>query len=101
MLIGATIGLGPARGQQEPKFSLIWQQDNLSGNWGGKRASLKEKGIYIDTTSIDEVFVILSRGARRQASYEGQLEFTDQRMKMSPRGGSCHSPIASSAVRYS
>ncbi len=76
MLIGAPIGLEPARGQQEPKSSSIWQQDTLTGNWGGKRASLKEKGIDIDITSIDEVFDVLSGGVRRQASYEGQLEFT-------------------------
>jgi len=68
MLIGATIGLGPARGQQEPKSSSIWQQDSLTGNWSGKRTALKDKGIDIDITSIDEVFGVLSGGVRRQAS---------------------------------
>ena len=75
-LLGTAIVLVPARAQQEAKPGSIWQQDTLTGDWGGERTALKNKGIDIGITSIDEVFGVLSGGVRRQGSYEGQLAFT-------------------------
>ena len=75
-LLGTAILPLPARAQQEAKPGSIWRQDTLTGDWGGERTALKNKGIDIGITSIDEVFGVLSGGVRRQGSYEGQLEFT-------------------------
>jgi len=75
-LLGTTAGVVPAFAQQEAKAKSIWQQETLTGDWGGERTSLKNNGIDIDITLIDEVFSVLSGGVRREASYEGQLGFT-------------------------
>jgi len=65
-----------AEAQQKAQAASIWQQDTLSGNWGGARTVLKNKGIDIEINSIDEVFGVLSGGLNQRPSYEGQLEFT-------------------------
>jgi len=67
--------VGSAAAQQTQSES-IWQQDTLSGDWGGARASLKNKGIEVEINSIDEVFGVLSGGLNQRPSYEGQLEVT-------------------------
>jgi porin len=54
----------------------IWEQDTLTGDWGGARTALKDKGIDITLISIDEILGVLSGGISRQASYEGRLEFS-------------------------
>jgi porin len=76
ILAGVALGAAPAKAQQEAKSKSIWQQDTLTGDWSGERTFLKDKGIDIDITSVDEVFDVLSGGVRRQATYEGQLGFT-------------------------
>ena len=54
----------------------IWEQDTLTGDWGGARTALKDKGIDITLTYINEVFGVMSGGINRDASYEGRLEFS-------------------------
>jgi porin len=54
----------------------IWQQDTLTGDWGGARTALKDKGIDVSLTYINEVFGVLSGGLDRRASYEGRLDLS-------------------------
>lgn len=54
----------------------IWQQDTLTGDWGGARTKLKDKGIEFTLAYIGETFAVLSGGIDRRASYEGRFEFT-------------------------
>lgn len=71
----------------------IWDQDKLSGDWGGARTALSGKGIDITLNYINEVFGVLSGGLRRQGSYEGQLEFsvdTDLQKLIGWNGASTH-----------
>jgi porin len=73
-LAASLIRAGPAEAQQKEQPASIWQQDTLSGDWGGARSALKNKGIEMN--SIDELFGVLSGGLNQRPSYEGQLEFT-------------------------
>jgi porin len=55
----------------------IWEQETLTGDWGGARTALKEKsGIDISLTYINEVLDVLNGGINRRASYEGRLDLS-------------------------
>jgi len=55
----------------------IWDQETLTGDWGGARTALKEKsGIDITLTYINEVLGVVSGGLARRSSYEGRFEFS-------------------------
>jgi porin len=73
MVMGATC----AQAAEQPKqLTSIWQQDTLTGDWGGTRTTLKDKGIEFTLVYIGETFAVLSGGIDRRASYEGRFEFT-------------------------
>lgn len=54
----------------------IWEQDTLTGDWGGARTALRNQGIDITFNDIAETFGVLSGGLERRGSYEGRLEFS-------------------------
>jgi porin len=54
----------------------VWEQEALSGDWGGLRPALKDKGLEFTVVSIDELFGPAAGGLDRRASYEGRTEFT-------------------------
>jgi len=73
----ALMAAAGARAEEPAKQpASIWEQDTLTGDWGGARTALKDKGIDITLVSIDEVLGVLSGGISRQASYEGRFEFS-------------------------
>jgi porin len=65
---------GAASAAEKPKS--IWEQDTLTGDWGGARTALKDRGIDIQLTYINEVLDVLHGGLNRRASYEGRLDLT-------------------------
>lgn len=71
-LIASVAAIGAARADDTGK--TIWQQETLTGDWGGARTALRAKGIDFTINSIDETLAILSGGVRRGATYEGQLD---------------------------
>jgi porin len=60
--------------QAQPKS--IWEQEKLTGDWGGARTALSDKGIDISLNYIAETFAVLSGGLERRSTYEGRLEFS-------------------------
>jgi porin len=54
----------------------IWEQETLTGDWGGARTALKNQGVDVTLNYINETFGVLSGGFERRASYEGQFEFS-------------------------
>ncbi len=71
----------------------IWEQDTLTGDWGGARTALKNKGIEITLDYIGEVLGVLSGGIERRASYEGRFELsvdTDLEKLIGWTGGTTH-----------
>ncbi len=71
--IAALVGLPPAAASQ-PKS--IWEQETLTGDWGGARTALKDRGIDVSMTYIGEVFDVLSGGLAQRASYQGRFDLT-------------------------
>jgi porin len=73
----ATVGATTAQAADKAKQpASIWEQDTLTGDWGGARTKLKDKGIEFTLVYIGETFAVLSGGIDRRASYEGRFEFT-------------------------
>jgi porin len=56
---------------EEPAFG-----DKLTGDWGGDRTRLKDKGVEIGVTYTGETFRNMSGGLKRGTSFEGQLDVT-------------------------
>jgi porin len=72
---GAAVAASGAQAADKAKPQSIWEQPTLSGDWGGARSALKDKGVDITLNYLGEIFGVLSGGINRRASYEGQLEF--------------------------
>lgn len=53
----------------EPKS--IWEQDTLTGDWGGARTWLSDHGITFSLSETDEVFGNVSGGVHQGAIFEG------------------------------
>ncbi len=86
-LLGAILGIILAAGAAQaadmtPKAKppaaapSIWEQEKLTGDWGGARTDLHGKGIDITLNYVAETFGVLAGGLERRATYEGRLEFT-------------------------
>jgi porin len=59
-----------------PAPKSIWEQETLTGDWGGARTALKDNGIDLTLVYIGETLSVLSGGLERRNSYEGRLEFS-------------------------
>jgi porin len=97
VLVTAGLGVAGARANDSAKDPLIWDQDTLTGDWGGARTTLKNKsGIDITLNYVGESLAVLAGGLQRRASYEGRLEFsvdTDLQKLIGWTGGSTHFTI--------
>ena len=65
-----------ARAEDKVKPPSIWQQNTLTGDWGGARSALKDRGVEIVLDYIAETFSVLSGGLYRRTSFEGRLDLT-------------------------
>ncbi|MBX6327078.1 MAG: carbohydrate porin [Pseudolabrys sp.] len=90
------MALGPAAVQaaeQTRPVASIWEQDTLTGDWGGARTALKDSGVDVTLNYIGETHAVLSGGINRRASYEGRLEFsvdTDLEKLIGWKGATTH-----------
>lgn len=75
-LIAAGISLAGSATAADGPVPSIWQRETLSGDWGGARSALKDKGIEVTLNYIAETFSVLSGGINRAGSYEGRAEFS-------------------------
>jgi porin len=69
-MLAATLA-PPARAADD-----IWQRDKLSGDWGGARTELSQRGLDITFNYIGETLAILSGGFRQGADYEHRFELS-------------------------
>ena len=74
----------------------IWQQDTLTGDWGGERTALKTQGIDVTLNDISEILGDVSGGINRGSVYEGRFEFTldaDLQKLLGWTGATAHTTI--------
>jgi porin len=77
-VIVAAIVANAASAQAEHKTEppSIWQQPTLTGDWGGARTALKDRGIEFKLNDTSELLSVLSGGVERRSIYAGQLALT-------------------------
>jgi porin len=61
---------------EAPAPTSLWEQETLTGDWGGQRAALKDKGLDFTLNYIGEGLYNTTGGLRRGGVYEGRLEFS-------------------------
>lgn len=74
----------------------IWQQDTLTGDWGGERTALKKQGIDVTLNYISEILGDVTGGINRGTLYEGRFEFTvdaDLQKLLGWAGASAHTTV--------
>jgi porin len=49
----------------------LWHRDTLTGDWGGLRTTLADKGITFTASYIGEVFANVQGGMKRGTTYDG------------------------------
>jgi porin len=94
IFVAAILPLAASFAQAKDAPKSIWEQDTLTGDWGGARTTLKDKyGIDIAVTYINEVLDVLHGGLAQRGSYEGRLDFTaeaDLEKLVGWKGASAH-----------
>jgi porin len=77
IVLAAVIGVCGAQADDKPKApTSIWEQDKLTGDWGGARTALKDRGIDITLNYVGEALDVVSGGLFKRPSYEGRAEFS-------------------------
>ena len=75
-LVALPVATAQAADRAAPK--PVWEQATLTGDWGGARAALRDKGLDLTLVYIGETFAVLSGGLARRGSDEGRFEFTSE-----------------------
>lgn len=71
----------------------LWEREKLTGDWGGTRSALEDRGVVVTLDYIGETLSILRGGLARGTSYEGRLDGivnTDLEKLIGWRGASTH-----------
>jgi porin len=76
VVMAIRLAAGSAQAEEPVTQPSIWQQDTLTGDWGGARTALKDKGVDISLNYIGETLAVASGGLHQRASYEGRLDLT-------------------------
>ena len=82
--VGAALVAAPAAGlaadlsAQKPQATSddLWTRDKLSGDWGGARTALSQRGIDISFNYIAESFATVAGGFRQGVDYEHRFELS-------------------------
>jgi porin len=78
LVLAAVMGTtaAQAKDKKPPEPKSIWEQETLTGDWGGARTALKARGLDIMLTYIGESFDVFSGGLFKRPTYEGRADFT-------------------------
>jgi porin len=76
LAFAAALGVSATQAKEPAKPQSIWEQEKLTGDWGGARTTLKDRGIDITLNYIGETFDVLAGGLQKRPSYEGRAEFS-------------------------
>ncbi len=87
------VALALMPGGASAEEGTFWTRDTFTGEWGGARTRLSDKGIDFSITYIGETFGDLVGGVQRGATYEDLISFEtdlDLTKLMGWSGGSAH-----------
>jgi porin len=48
----------------------LWEREKLTGDWGGARSALEDRGVVVTLDYIGETLSVLRGGLKRGTSYE-------------------------------
>lgn len=71
----------------------LWEREKLTGDWGGARSALADRGVVVTLDYIGETLSVLRGGLKRGTSYEGRgdgIVNTDLEKLIGWTGGSTH-----------
>ncbi|MEN6544041.1 carbohydrate porin [Parvibaculum sp.] len=89
LLLGGSMAALPAMADE----TNFWEQDTLTGDWGGARSELADQGIEIGLAYVGEALGDVSGGMKRGWSYEGRAELSldlDLDKLLGWQGGTAH-----------
>ena len=72
--MGLTLMGSSARAEDAEKAEGLFEREQMTGDWGGLRTSLKDKGFTFTGTYIADFLGNASGGARRKTTYAGRLD---------------------------
>src|ERR1700754_3304046 len=79
-LTAATAATAADRGAPKAKEpagpASIWEQEKLTGDWGGARTALSDRGIDIGINYIGESLTNLTGGVKTGTQYQGRLDLS-------------------------
>ena len=73
-LSGASLRAGDAVPALAPKMQSIWEREYATGDWGGLRTTLADRGVLFNFTYAADPIGVVSGGIKRGAFYNGFLD---------------------------
>lgn len=92
LVLALTAGAARAA-DMKPASDDIWTRDKLTGDWGGARTQLSDRGIDISPSLIAEALDVLAGGFRQGASLEDRFQLdidVDFEKLAGWKGGTAH-----------
>ena len=71
---GATLRAGDAEPALTPKMQSMWEREYATGDWGGLRTSLADRGVIFNFTYAADPIGVVSGGIKRGVFYNGFLD---------------------------
>jgi porin len=97
LALALALTAGAARaGDLKPAANDIWHQDTLTGDWGGARTTLSDRGVTVSLNYIGEALDVAAGGFRQGWSLENRMEFTfeaDLEKLIGWKGGTAHTTV--------
>ena len=73
-LTGTRLLAGDAAPALTPKMQSIWEREYATGDWGGLRTTLAERGVIFNFTYTADGFGVVSGGLKRGVLYNDILD---------------------------
>ena len=70
----AKLRAGDAAPSLPPKMQSLWEQEYATGDWGGLRAQLADRGVVFNFTYAVDPIAVVSDGIKRGVFYNGFLD---------------------------
>jgi porin len=72
--MGTTLRAGDLAPALTPRLQSLWERNYATGDWGGLRTTLAERGVVFNFTYTADGFGVVSGGLKRGVLYNGLLD---------------------------